>query len=41
VPYLQQQYYPINELADRAPTTTPVAAPLPPADAAQPEAVTP
>jgi HK97 family phage portal protein len=41
VPYLQQQYYPISELADRAPTTAPVAAPLPPADAAQPEAVTP
>jgi HK97 family phage portal protein len=40
VPYLQQQYYPISELADRA-ASTPVVAPLPPATDAQPEAVTP
>jgi len=40
MPYLQQQYYPISELADRA-ASTPVVAPLPPATDAQPEAVTP
>jgi HK97 family phage portal protein len=40
MPYLQQQYYPISELADRA-ASTPVVAPLPPAADAQPEAVTP
>ena len=37
VPYLQQQYYPISELADRA-ASAPVVAPLPPAADAQPEA---
>ena len=40
MPYLQQQYYPISELAGRA-ASTPVVAPLPPAADAQPEAVTP
>jgi len=40
MPYLQQQYYPISELADRA-ASAPAVAPLPPATDAQPEVVTP